>query len=1305
MVIDLNRVIMRFASLIIGLLIVSLVFSQNNISFQRNIEWFEVKENKIADNQSVFFFGFDGASYDYGNQKITPFFNDIISWESGLDAEIQIVNVLTEKLKTDESELIDQSNISTNYNLKYEVSESRGRKYLIVSLLPFVKMSNGEIHKIKSFQLEISKVANQPLRQNQRMAFTNESVLSKGDWYKIGVTQNGVYKLSHSYLKDLGIDIDNISPDALNIYGNSFGMLPENNSTNRPDDLLKNSIYIEGDSDGIFNSNDYILFYAKGADNWVLNGTNFEHKRHQFSDTSYYFIHVDTASISPKRIANAILSSGTPTNQISSFNDYQIVHNDYYNLMKSGREWLGDHFDIVTEYSYPFTFPNLDFSQPVRLRMAIAAKTPGNSASSFNLTIPEAAINTSFSIPGVGSGAYPYNAIYANGGALIYNLSPTSSSMNVNLKFNPFSASSEGWNDFIEMNARRNLIFFGNNMEFRDINSIGPGNISEFQLNTANPQTIIWEVTEPTNVEKIVPTINSSLFSFNLNTDTLRTFIAFTPQNLSVPKYFGKVANQNLHGLSFADMLIITHPDFISEATDLSNFHQSEGLSVNLVTTQQVYNEFSSGMKDITAIRMFFKMFYDRASGDTTLMPKYALLFGDGSYDNKYRLPGNTSFIPTYQSASGAQMYIISSFTSDDYFAMLDDSEGFSGGNLMDIAVGRLCVKNSTEANAVVNKIKAYSTEIAPPLNAGCCDNEVSSTMGDWRNWVTFIADDEDYNAYINSAENFSDQIEMEHPDYLIKKIFIDAYLQTSTPGGKRYYDADKDLREKVQSGSLFVNYIGHGGEVGWAHERILDLATINNWTNSPRLPLFMSATCEFSRFDDPARTSAGEYVLLNPAGGGIALMTTTRLVISGPNEQLNGYLVDFFLKRGPNNGRQKLGDLYLDSKNKMATLSPGNSTNTRNFTLLGDPAVEFKIPYHNVVTDSVNGVAISGSIDTLKALSVITIAGRIQDENGNFLNNFNGIITPVVFDKDQMVTSLANDSPGSIPKTFNSTKNVIYKGKATVTNGLFKYSFVVPKDISFQFGNGKLSYYAHNYSTDANGSNNQIIVGGVNTNAPLDTEGPQMEIYLNDDNFVSGGITNSNPFLIVEAEDENGLNTVGNGIGHDLTAVLDGNTSNTIILNEYYETELDTYQKGRIKFQLTDLAPGNHTLKVKIWDVYNNSSEKEIDFIVQEEQELVLDHVLNYPNPFTTNTVFMLEHNQVCQTLDIKISVMTVTGKVVKTILQTVNAEGFRIDPIAWDGLDDYGDKLAIGTYIYKVEVTAGEKKVDQYEKLVILR
>lgn len=1291
-------------TLLLANLMFSSVFSQGQLTLHQDLKWSGLKKNIISDNQEVNFISLENAMYDYVNQKVTPFLHISRKWYNS-EANIEITNLTYSDLSVEEASTIDVTSLTSEVKINSEVNYSRGQAFLQVDIYPFFIDKNGQIKKVNSFDLVIEK--GDPIqitqRQNQRLVFANESVLLKGDWYKIGILKDGIYKITYNNLKDLGIDIDNISPDAINVYGNSFGMLPELNSTYRPDDLLKNNIFIQGDGDGSFDSQDYILFYGKGPDTWKVNGNNFEHTKNYFCDTSYFFICVDTSNLNPKRIGSINSASGGTTHTVTTFNDYRLNHNDYYNLMKSGREWLGDHYDIVTNYSYPFSFSNLDLTSSQRIRMALAAKTPGSGQSSFTVDVPEASFNTTTSIFGVGSGSYPYHAIYAGGGQVVYTVNSTSPSFNINLTFNKFSASSEGWLDWIEVNARRNLIFVNPSTEFKDLESVGTGNIAEYFISSMSSSINVWEITDPTNANLVNGTLAGTVFSFKAEADSLRSFVAFNPGNLSSPILYHRINNQNLHGLGYADLLIVTHPSFLSQANDLAAIHQSDGMSAHVVTCNEIYNEFSSGMKDITAIRMFFKMFYDRAGGDTTLMPKYAVLFGDGSYDNKYRLAGNSAFIPTYQNPSVGNMYIITSFTSDDYFAILDDNESMAAGNLMDIAIGRIPVRSTSEANAVLNKIRAYNTEVAPPINEGCCDNLSPANMGDWRNYITLVADDEDYNAYINPTDGFAEYIETNYPDFLMKKIYLDAYLQSSTPGGKRYYEAEKDFRNRVQDGALLVNYMGHGGEVGLAHERVLDLATINGWTNAPRLPVFMTATCEFSRFDDPARTSAGEYVLLNPEGGGVSLMTTTRVVISGPNEQLNRYFIDIFLNRGPNYERQKLGDLYLASKNKMATISPTN--NTRNFTLLGDPALDFRVPFHNIKIDSLNGVHINNSPDTLKALSLITLKGHIEDEAGNALNNFNGIVSPMVFDKEQTITTLANDAPLSIAKNFNVYKNIIYKGKSTVSNGQFEFTFVVPKDISFQYGNGKLSFYAQNGNVDANGYNKDIIVGGSNNNAPVDNVGPDLDIYMNDLNFVNGGTTNTQPYLIVKVSDENGLNTVGNGIGHDLTGVLDGNTSNTINLNDYYEADLDTYKSGRIKYQLTGLEPGSHTIKVKVWDVYNNSSEKELEFIVQDEQEIKLDHLLNYPNPFTTYTEFMFEHNQTCQSLDVQLMIMTVSGKVVKTINQTVNTEGFRVTPIPWDGLDDYGDKLAIGTYIYKIKVKAEDKVIEQYEKLVILR
>jgi hypothetical protein len=693
-------------------------------------------------------------------------------------------------------------------------------------------------------------------------------------------------------------------------------------------------------------------------------------------------------------------------------------------------------------------------------------------------------------------------------------------------------------------------------------------------------------------------------------------------------------------------------------------------------------------------------MFYYRAGGDANLLPKHLLLMGDGSYDNKYRIPGNTGFIPTYQSTNSTEITV--SYTSDDYFVLLDDNESMNDADRLDMGVGRIVCKNPGEAKNVVDKIIRYSTGTGNlQTSYQCCNQNEDYSLGDWRNWYCFVADDQDWNAYISACERFADSLKQWHPAINIDKIYLDAYKQISTPGGQRYPDVEEAIKQRVENGSLVINYIGHGGEIGWAHERILNISTINNWTNGSKLPLFMTATCEFSRFDDPLRTSAGELVLLNAQGGGIALFTTTRLVYSGPNEQLNERFNQFVLQR-PNNQPYTFGEIFMRSKNLAL------NANTRNFTLLGDPAVKIKIPEYHVITDSLNGISILSNTDTLKALSLITIKGHINDHNGQKMTNFNGIVYPTVFDKEITLTTLGNDaniSPPSIPFAFDLQKNIIFRGKATVTNGDFSFSFLVPKDINYQFGPGKISYYAHDGSTDAGGFNKTIIVGGINPNAPQDNQGPEIKLYLNDDKFVFGGTTDENPKIYARLADNSGINTVGTGIGHDITAVLDNNTANPIKLNEFYEADVNTFQSGRVVYPLSNLSEGTHTLKLKAWDVYNNSNDAYTEFVVAPTAELALRHVLNYPNPFTTRTQFWLEHNQNCSQLQVLIQVMTITGKIVKSIQQTVRTEGNRIEPIEWDGRDDFGDKLARGTYIYRVKIqTPDQKYAEKIEKLVIL-
>ncbi len=625
-------------------------------------------------------------------------------------------------------------------------------------------------------------------------------------------------------------------------------------------------------------------------------------------------------------------------------------------------------------------------------------------------------------------------------------------------------------------------------------------------------------------------------------------------------------------------------------------------------------------------------------------MPRYLLLFGDASYDVKDRVPSNTNLVPTYQSKTS--LHPVSSYATDDYYGLLDANEGdniASSGQLLDIAIGRLPVKNAQEAAVVVNKIIHYASS--------------SATLGDWRNRMCFVADDEDNNLHLNQVEDgLTDYLSNHYPSYNLQKVYLDAYQQESTPAGGRYPEVNNAILSQLFKGTMIMNYTGHGGESGWAHEHIFNTEDINKLNNKDKLPLFITATCSFSRYDNPEKDAGGELLLLNPDGGAIALMTTVRIVNAGGNYNLNIKFLENLFE--PFNGEiPTFGEVALRAKNAI-----NGGVNNRNFTLLGDPALRLPYPEHVISIDSINGQLLgSSSSDTIKALQKITISGNLKDKNGVALNNFNGIIYPTIYDKASEVTTLGND-PGSSAKNFSVRNNVIYKGKASVKNGKYSFTFITPKDIAQNFGYGKLSFYADNNIDDAAGFYDSVVVGGLNDSLGEDEAGPEISLFLNDEKFASGGITDESPLLIIKLKDLSGMNTVGAGIGHDLTAVLDDNTKNTIVLNDFYEAALDNYQEGEVEYPLSNLEQGNHSLKVKAWDVYNNSSESYIEFVVAPSEDFAINHVLNYPNPFTTNTDFHFEHNRPGDLLEISLRIYTVSGKLVKTIQTERATQGYRV-------------------------------------------
>ncbi|MEY4110614.1 MAG: hypothetical protein RLZZ46_969 [Bacteroidota bacterium] len=1275
---------------------------------QKLLVWKDPVKFTAPDGSAINMLNFSGAIFSDKFPGLPVFsskhrFDNIPS-----DIQIEILNPEFQELKPDEQACLKPEQVRKLPNAiqtGFSITPVAGKAAVEVFFVPLrLNPSSGRPEKLVSYStlnVRPRGFVAQSKSVKSRSTYASTSVLKEGTWMKVSVHSDGVYRLDRSFFRRAGIDPVLLDPRNIRIFGTGGGMLPTSNNLSRPDDLIELAISVEGEADGVFDSTDVAWFFAKGPHKWSQSSacSGYSHDYHLYSDSAYYFVVTDQGP--GLRINSRAALTEPSAGTVTSFDDYLFYENEAVNLVKSGRQWLGETFDLVTNYNFPFNVPDVDPGQPAFIRAQVAARSrPASNftiqcqGASLQLTPPEVDINTYFADPI--DFAQACDTFVTNG-----------NNLSVNVRFNkaPSYSSAVGYLDYFELVFRRKLKLSVGALIFRDKSSVGVGGVRDFILENAGPSTIILDVSNPLNPVSLPVALNGSQLSFRAFTDTLREYIAFNAgsNGIVVPAYAGRVQNQNLHAQSPVDYIIVSHPDFLQQAERLGNFHSGvDGLSYTVVTPQQIYNEFSGGSQDPTAIKQFMKMLYDRATAPDE-KPKYLLLFGDASYDLRNRsTSGNTNFVPSYQSANSKSY--INSYVSDDYFGLLDDNAGEGLADEVKVGIGRIPCKNLSEASRVVDKIIGYYSRT--PLNQaslGACESSSAINNGDWKNVIVFIADDEDSNLHLNNSNEIASYADTTYKSFNIEKIYLDAYKQQSGAGGKRYPDVKQALNQRVNRGALIVNYVGHGGETGWTEERILEVSDITSWQNEERTPLFVTATCEFSRFDDPARTSAGEEVILRANGGGIGLLTTTRLVYATYNQTLNvNFFIDVFGRDSITGKPNRIGDICRQTKNRSATTL---AVNHRNFTLLGDPAIRLKYPTENVRTLTLNSKPIAVSADTMKALSKITISGELLDQNGNRLSNFNGLIYPTVFDKSARVATLGND-PGSPLTSFLTRKNIIYKGKASVENGLFNFSFIVPKDINYQFGKGRISYFAMNENADANGYSEDFIVGGSNPNAADDTQGPAIELFMNDKKFVTGSLTNEDPDLLAVLFDDHGINTVGNGIGHDIVAILDERSDKPINLNDYYQADLNSYQSGSLRYPFYDLADGKHTISLKAWDVYNNSNSSYLEFVVAKSANLALDHVLNYPNPFTTFTRFMFEHNKPCETLDINIQIFTVSGRLIKTLEQVVKCEGFRSESITWDGKDDFGDNIGRGVYVYRLKVTAADGTwADKYEKLVLLK
>ena len=1267
-----NKIRPLFVQLLVLLAFVMPIslFAQVTSVYPIQLQWNGVGEVRNA-NDTVSYISLESAEYE----SVVPVYcQSFPIYDDAVKAQVRLSDVKTSQLSVEELQIAGKYSYSTDFEVNALPLRSRDESLLSVRIVPFRTVS-GTMEKLISATLSVTLTPDFSA-QKANPRYASRSAMANGEWYKIGLPETGIYKLTYSDLSDLGINVSSVDPRQIRVYHNGGGVLPEMNAVSRPDDLVEVPIYVSGEADGKFDNGDYILFYGRGPVCWKRDSEKlaYIHEQNPYDDYAYAF--VVTGLGAGKRISEAEAPSGVSEVTVEQFLDYQVHELDEYNLNRTGRTYFGDKMNYTEIKYFDFSFPNLIDTRNCWIKTALAGRN--FKPASFEVSVDRVKKAT-YSIETTTSST---TDPYANevGGWVSAVPSPYGETVQVELKHNSFgnTSTSEGYVDYILVNAWRSLKMVGGQMSFRNPDAAINNKVCEYRLSNASQQLQVWNVKDAMNPSRMKGQLSGTVFSFKAMGDTESEFIAFNGNSFCSSKAFGKVDNQNLHGVRDVDFVILTYSDFMSQAERLKALHNriDPDLNIFITTPDLIYNEFACGAKDVSAIRDFCRMLYLDSNPGHKI--KYLLLLGDCSYDYKNR-NGVVDFVPSYETVSSLKM--TETFVTDDYFGFMDTSEGNINSSLADIGIGRFVVSTLEQATQMVDKVERYLAK-----------NE--TTMRSWRNTVTFFTDDE--GGFVRNAEELANRLKSVGGDgVVVDKIYLDAYPQISAPGGEIAPEVNAAINSRMEKGTLVLHYIGHGGEVQLSTEKIMQKKDVDSWRNAPMYPLMITGTCEFSRYDDHMRTALGEYAFLNQYGGMIAMFTTSRVTFGDHNQNFaKGVYDNLFRIYGEE--LYRLGDVY-----RMAKKS--GSAQEKRYVFFGDPALRLAYPKWKVETLSINGkypgydldsIQINDTtwqtypiyLDTIGALQPVEIEGVVKDLNGNVATNFNGVVSVIVYDKEADLSTLGTSADVINFKLRNS---VIFNGKTEAVNGRFKIDFIVPRDISYRFGKGLINYYATDYENEANGNCDSFIIGGFYDEAFEDNDPPEIRLFIDDTLFVSGGVTGENPILLAYVADESGINTTGAGIGHDIMATLTGPSRNAYSLNDYFVAEIDQPGKGTINYKMQNLADGDYTLTLKVWDIYNNSGTATINFTVVNSSGMHIENAFNSPNPMTDETCFVFDHNQVGNNMKVDIYIFDIMGRWVNTLSEQVSGTSTRIAPIRWNGRGAHGECLRNGLYVYRIVAT----------------
>ena len=1122
-------------------------------------------------------------------------------------------------------------------------------------------MKKTKTHILMAFLLATAFAATRGMAQDN----ARQSVLARHTWYRLAVGSEGVFKLDYATLAAMGIDMENLDPRHIRIFGNESGSLAENNADSRPDDLTELAIHVNDGGDGAFDEGDFALFYGQEPTRWVFMANEsrvYERDRNYYTDTTYYYLCVDSGTEGLRTESQGSASLDSANAIITEFPDFVWHEEELLSPYLIGRNWYGE---MITEqdtlFEIPFHLPNLVKNKAVYVRARFLAQSR-KKATHFDVRANQNLLVNNGTIS-----ALPDSYTYGNLSVMEKQMFVNSDTVLFSVRMVPNGNGHFMLVDYVEMYYWRHLKREGGLFPFRLSPKQFEDGVSAIWVQNADSDCVLWDVSSPLRPVVQQGVLSADNFVFATRDKAERRYIMFDPDAALPVESWQSLPNQNLHAIDEADALIFTVPMLWQQATQLADFHlEKDGLVSVVVDVNEVYNEFSTGIPDPTALRDFIRMVYNRSQHRL----KYIVLFGKASSDARNLTGYGRDFVPCYEEKFFTERLSMNICT-DDYFGLMDPEEGKEAAGIVDLGIGRIPVATPQEADAMIRKIKRC--------------HDIATMHGEWKTDYMILAGD-DSESYMKTSELSHSIIDTISHSLNVRKIYPMSYPVVQTPVGNRIPQAHDDLIEAFNKGVLAMNYSGHGGVTGLTSVALFSLSDYSLLHNADRLPFVFTATCEFAKYDNPTFVSAGEQLFLLPESGAGALFTSARPTRAIYNDSLTKALMKTLFRRNPDGKPKRYGDIVKAAKSDPLNYSSLNGAPQKNrsivYFFIGDPMLRFPMPEENIATLKINGKDANATITELHAMSMVSLEGEVRKQDGSPDSNFNGKLWLRFFDK--MSTAYASDQ-----YLYTHYKDVIYKGCVSVKNGKFKAAFQIPTNINPDYGTPRISYYAYDSirGVDAMGVFDRLVLGGTDPAMVPDDLGPQITFYWNTPDFKDGDKVERQGILYADLYDAQGIYHYDFGVGRDIMLGSSDLAFNNIVLNDRYEPALDDFRRGRVAIPIEGLQPGTYEFSLRVWDTQNNGSTAQLWFVVADD--VFLSGVANYPNPFSEETYINIRHSGDGGQFHVRMEVFDAMGRHVASVEDQLDAHNESVGPLRWNGCDQFGNPLPSGLYLYRLTLT----------------